>query len=90
MYHKFLCNKLIFIVGLFHQAILMSGSEFATGSMNPPQSHPEDYTKSVAQQNGCPTTDNWTMMECLRTINAKALQQTPIDCKVRIVYANNK
>ena len=73
-------------IGLFHQAIPMSGSELSLWAVNVPESHPENYTKSVAEQLGCPTDDNWLMMDCLREVSARKLGGTRFNCTVSEYY----
>jgi hypothetical protein len=68
----------------------MSGNELRINAINPPESHPENYTKVVAAQNNCPTDDNYAMMDCLRGIDARTLRATPFSCTVKINKENTK
>jgi hypothetical protein len=60
----------------------MSGSEL--NSVNLPESHPEEMTRQVAVQHGCPTDDSFIMMDCLRGVNAKELFASNFTCAVRL------
>ena len=49
---------------------MLSGSDTAPWSYNPPFLPPENYTQQVARNMSCPETPNQAMMDCLKTRNA--------------------
>ena len=80
------CVLLTFYAGLFHGAILQSGSEMAFWSLHRPEEKPENYFRQVADQFNCTTTDTTEMVECLRLIDAVALNYARFECTVSYLY----
>ena len=68
--------------GLFHRAIMESGTDFSLWAINWPVQDPANYTRQVAAKNGCPTTDSQQMIDCLRTVPWQQLWNTSFDCAV--------
>ena len=50
-------------LGLFHRAIIQSGSALCDWSI---EKDPLDYTKSIAVRMKCPSSDSDAMIKCLR------------------------
>lgn len=67
--------------GLFHQAIMESGTELNFWAVNPPESHPEDYIRQIAEKANCTDgMDDYEMMDCLREIPWDILRKINFDC----------
>ena len=65
-------------LGLFHNAILISGTDMATWAYNPPWLPPENYTKHVAREIGCPDSPSQAMINCMRTKPAHEVSRVSI------------
>ena len=70
------------ISGLFHQAMLQSGSEYSMWAFNQPSQQPEDYTRQIAEDVNCPTEDSQEMVECLQSILPRMLINAEFSCTV--------
>lgn len=66
--------------GLFHQAILESGTDMSFWAINWPAQQPSDYTRQVAVKNNCPTDDNRQMVDCLKQVPWEYLWNSTIKC----------
>lgn len=69
--------------GLFHRAIMESGTDFSLWSINWPIQEPANYTRQVAEKFGCPTSDSRQMVDCLKTVPWQQLWNTTFECHVR-------
>ena len=79
----YMCSAL---VGLFHAVIEESGCDTAFWAVNWPAQQPWNYTKQVAVKVGCPTEPSDVMVECLRTIDARELEDnSSISCTVKLL-----
>jgi len=67
--------------GLFHGAMLESGTEMAIWAVYSPQHEPENYSKEIAAGVGCPTDDNQAMLDCMRTVDADDIRKAGFTCK---------
>ena len=63
--------------------MLASGNEYANWAIIPPEKHPEMTATSIAEMHGCPTDNSWTMMDCLREAEPRALRESIRNCSVR-------
>jgi neuroligin len=52
--------------GYYHQVIMMSGTDLSMFGFIKPFFRPRDYAKQLAKNLGCPTSDSYSMMTCLR------------------------
>jgi len=66
--------------GMFHSAMMASGNEYADWAVIPPEDHPERSAAYLGQAFGCPTDNNWAMMDCLRLIDERDLRETYLNC----------
>ena len=71
-----------FLAGLFHRAIMISGSDMVPWSFNPAYLPPINYTQQLAQQLECPIEPNQAMVDCLRTKPARNISRVQIDVLV--------
>ncbi len=71
------------VPGLFHRAILQSGTDQNRWSINVPESVPETYTQQVAEALGCETEDTSAMIDCLRQQPWEDVADVRITCTVR-------
>ena len=73
--------------GLFHAVIEESGCDSTFWAVNWPGQEPWNYTQQVAVKVGCPTEPSDVMVDCLRTIDARELEDnSSITCKVLCNY----
>ena len=70
--------------GLFHQAILQSGTEFVPWGMSPNDN--TNYMKQIAEQLNCPVDDNEELVSCLRTKTAQRLLRANVTCSPGVPY----
>ena len=75
--------------GLFHRAIMISGSDMVPWSFNPSWLPPVNYTYQLAEQLECPVNPNQAMIDCLRTKPARNISRVQIDLLVSYC-CNNK
>ena len=81
--HKFENTNSSTVLGLFHAVIEESGCDTAFWAVNWPEQEPWNYTKQVAEKMGCPTEPSDVMVECLKTLDARELEDnSSITCKV--------
>ena len=64
--------------GLFHRAILQSGSEFVPWGLV--AADKENYMKQVGEELDCGDEGDEVMMDCLRTKNAQRLLRANVTC----------
>ncbi len=80
---------LILFLGLFHRAIAQSG---ATGCPWAIQHSVGEYTRLLADDLNCPTSNSRELLACLRNIDAKQIMESrkkmmiPIVIKIRIDF----
>ena len=74
--------------GLFHQAILHSGSELNSFAVNEPGQEPWTYLEQVADAVGCTDHDQEVMVECLR--QAPAQDVANVTVKITVSYKRKK
>ena len=61
-----------------------SGAELTMWGVNPPDSHPEDYTRQIAERLDCIRPDDYQMMDCLRDLEWQdLLVNSTVTCNVR-------
>ena len=77
-------RKHLFIAGLFHQAILQSGTDLAPWAYNDRGQEPEEYLRQTALQVNCPIADTQEMTDCLKTKSREELQDTDFNCTVSV------
>ena len=78
-----------FSPGLFHQAILQSGSDTAPWALNLPSMSPKRFTIDTAKALKCTTETSEKMVECLRGIDVDTLlenEQTYLPVSSRKKY----
>ena len=68
--------------GLFHRAILSSGSELSRRALHRGYTQPSRYFRDAADEVGCPTTDSDVMVTCLKNVDAESLRETGFNCTV--------
>jgi hypothetical protein len=59
-------SPVVLCQGYYHQVILMSGTDLSLYGVGKPFYRPRDYAKNLSQILGCPTTDSYVMISCLR------------------------
>ena len=68
--------------GLFHGAIPQSGNEIVHWGMLWPETNPEQYIFTLAEEFDCPSDSSAEMITCLREKDAKTLMEANITCAV--------
>lgn len=74
------------MIGLFHKAIIMSGSSYGNW---PVPANQINLVKKQAQLVGCPDDDVDNAMECLKTTSAKELGDSLPRFKVEIIISSS-
>ena len=64
-----------FIVGFYHQCIMMSGTDLSRSAYLDPYWSPKSYALDLAGKVGCHTEDTYRTMECMRNNNSVTWQQ---------------
>ena len=64
-----------FVVGFYHQAILMSGTDLSLYGFLEPYWRPREYAKELAELLGCPTHHSYDMLQCLRNNSTLSWQR---------------
>jgi len=76
--------EIIWNTGLYHQAILESGSENNFWTLNYPGQQPENYVYQMAARTNCERPNDSDMIDCLRTRSATAIRlASNVACTVR-------
>ena len=77
---------------MFKRAILGSGADQATWAMIEPKWKPSDYSRSLAEDLGCPTDNSTAMVECLRALPADQISEASTDvlADIKVVEHKNK
>ena len=95
MNELFIHLLLIFVdkhIGLFHRAIAQSGS---TGCVWALQKSVGEYTRIIAKDLNCPTSNSRELLDCMRTTKAEKIMESrkklmiPIVCKNYILLIDN-
>jgi carboxylesterase type B len=80
---------ILICIGLFHRAIAQSG---ATGCPWALHRSVGEYTRLLAEDLNCPTSNSRELLACLRNIDAKQIMESrkklmiPIVIKIRITF----
>ena len=68
----------VFFIGLFHQAILQSGTDLTPWAINFPAMKPIQFTIATAKKLNCTRNTNQEMVDCLREVESEKLRQNAV------------